>query len=297
MSQIYKAGEIYAFKTSPFNKFSEPDTERYACLKILSPETTVNKPKDSLITYLVLETIFTSPPSLDDIRNLGPLVRKRFMFGQLTSFQRMSKNPPKNYATNSARLDWEPDLLEFTLLGSLPLSNEEKVLGEKNTSYSTWGFASADAEGEWRWAHDNETLLSEHALQKAETKRRKQAEKERFENRLSKLTWEKLLAEDFFERWKESPPFPPPVFKHALSQRINSSISELQGLGEKYPRAKVRKILKSLVNEITTLDQKFDFVIETEEREDIYNVFDDLTFLSKQRSLMEEIPDWHYLKW
>lgn len=297
MKQTYKAGEVYAFKTSPFNSFSAPDTQRYACLKILSPITTAYEAKDSLVTYVVLENVFLSPPSLDDIRKLGPLVRKRFAYGQLTPFQRMSKSPPKNYATNSARLDWEPDLLDFTLVGALPLSDGDKALAEKNASYSIWRAASADAEGEWRWEHDNEKLLSEHAIQKEENARRKQAEKARFENRLSKLTWEQLLQEDCFERWKESPPFPPQAFKDALRQRINLSISELQSLGTKYPRARVRKILKSLVNDITVLDQKFDFVIETEEREDIYNVFDDLTFLSKQRGLMVEIPDWHDLKW
>jgi len=233
----------------------------------------------------------------DAVEGLGALVRKRFMYGQLTPFQRMSKNPPKNYATNSARLDWQPDLQEFTLIGSLPLTEQEILLGENNSSYSAWCFASLDAEGEWRWEHDKETLLAEDVLQKEENERRKQAEKARFENRLSKLTWEKLLAVDCFERWKESPPFPPQAFKDALRKRINLSISELQSLEGKYPRAKVRKILKSLVNDIAALDQKFDFVIETEEREDIYNVFDDITFLSKQRVLMKEIPDWHYLKW
>jgi hypothetical protein len=297
MSRIYKAGEIYSFKTSPYYKFSEPDTQRYACLKILSPETTAHESKDSLVTYLVLERVFPVPPTLDEVRGLSPLEQKRFNFGQLTPFERMSKNPPKNYATCSARLDWKPDVLEFSLVGSLPLTEEEKALGEKNSSYSAWSFASVNAEGEWRWEHDKETLLSEHVLQKEETKQRKQAAKDRLENRLSKLTWEKLLAEDCFERWKETPPFPPSAFKNAMRQRVNEPISELQALGEKYPRAKVRKILKSLVNDITLLDQKFDFVIETEEREDIYNVFDDLTFLSKQRCLMDEIPDWHHLKW
>lgn len=297
MSQVYKAGEIYSFKTSPYYKFGSPDTQRYACLKILAPENSALQAYDSLVDYVVLEGVFPAPPTLDEVRGLGPLVQKRFGFGQLTAFQRMSKNPPKNFATCSARSDWQPDLLEFALVGSLPVTDEEKDLCEKNASFSVWRFASANAEGEWRWEHDKEALLSEHALQKEENERRKQAEKARFENRLSKLTWDKLLAEDCFERWKESPPFPPQAFKDALRQRINLSISELQSLGEKYPRAKVRKILKSLVNDITTLDQKFDFVIETEEREDIYNVFDDITFLSKQRILMKEIPEWHDLKW
>ncbi|MEP3655818.1 MAG: hypothetical protein ABJO36_13060 [Litorimonas sp.] len=297
MSQVYKAGEIYSFKTSPYYNYGTQDTQRYACLKILAPENTAIQFYDSMVTYVVLESVFPAPPTLDEVRGLGALVQKRFMFGQLTAFQRMSKNPPKNFATCSARSDWEPDLLEFALVGSLPLTDEEKELGERNASYSAWRFASVNAEGEWRWEHDKEMLLSEHTLQKEENERRKQTEKVRFENRLSKLTWDKLLAEDWFERWKESPPFPPQLFKDELRQRIHLSISELQSLGEKYPRAKVRKILKLLVDDITALDQKFDFVIETEEREDIYNVFDDITFLSKQRVLMAEIPDWHDLKW
>ena len=297
MSRTFKAGEVYSFKTFPFYKFGDLDTQRYACLKILSPKNSASESKDSLITYVVLKNIFSTPPSLNEIRDSGPLIRNRFAFGQLTRFQTISENSPKNYATNSARLDWEPDLLEFTLVGTLPLSVDEIILNEKNSSYSVWSFASLDAEGEWRWENDQDKLLAEHALQKEESERLKQAKKERFEKRLSKLTWEKLLEENHFERWVESPPFPPRKFKDVLSKRIKLSIFELQSLGEKYPRAKVRKILKSLVNDITSLDQKFDYVIETEEREDIYDVFDDITYLAKQRILMEEIPDWHHSDW
>jgi len=297
MKHVFNAGEIYSFKTSPSNKFSAPDTQRYGCLKILLPQTTLGEVKNISVVYVVLDKIFTNRPSIDDLMNSGPLVRKRFAIGQMTAFQRMSKNPPKNYASNSVRLDWEPDLLEFSLLGTLQVTEIEKEIGEKNRSFSTWGFASADAEGEWRWAHDKELLLREHALLEEDNERRVQAEKERFEKRLSKLNWEILLEEDLFERWTESPPFPPQAFKDALLKRFKLSILELQSFGEKCPRVKVRKILKSLVNDITVLDEKFDFVIETEEREDIYNAFDDLTFLSKQRVLIDEIPDWHYLKW
>jgi hypothetical protein len=297
VSRIFKAGEVYAFKTSPYNKFGEQDTQRYACLKILAPENTTIQPYDSLVDYVVLEGVFPAPPSLDEVRGLGPLVQVRFMFGQLTPFQRMSKNPPKNYATCSARSDCEPDLMEFVLVGSLPLSNMEKELGEKNASYSAWRFASVNAEGEWRWANDKAQLLVEHDLQEKETKRRKQLEKEKCEKRLSNLPWDKFAEEELFVRWVQSPPFPPAPFKIALVELIRSTILELENLGEKYPRAKVRKILKTLVNQITALDQKFNYVIETEEREDIYDVFDDLTFLSKQRILMAEIPDWHYSQW
>lgn len=297
MKRIYKAGEVYLFKTSPYYKFSEPDTQRYVCLKILSPETTKNQPKDTLVTYIVLNGIYEASPSLDEVSQTGPLIRKRFAYGQMTAFQRMSKNPPKNYATNSARADWEPDLLEFSLLGHLPLSEQENTLSEQNSSYSAWRFASLDAEGEWRWEHDQERLISEDGVQKKENDRRKQAEKERFENRLSKLTWEILATENFCERWSESPPFPSSSFRDELIHLIRTAITDLQKLGQKYPRAKVRKILKTLVDDITSLDRKFDHPIETEEREDIYGVFDDLTFLSKQRVLMDEIPDWHYLEW
>ena len=297
MVRFYKAGEIYSFKTSPFYKFGEQDTGRYACLKILDPETTIDQPKDTLVTYVVLDGIYEASHQLSEIGEMNPLVRKRFMFGQLTPFQKMSKNPPKNVATNSARSDWEPDLLEFSLVGTLPISDEEQLLGKKNASYSAWRFASSDAEGEWRWEHDKERLLIEHELQKQENERRKQLEKERFENRLSNLTWEKLAEENLFERWIESPPFPPKPFRDVLTELIRTTIGDLRGMGKTCPRAKVRKRLKSLVDDITALDQEFDFVIETEEREDIYNVFDDLTFLSNQRVLMAEIPDWHDLKW
>jgi len=297
MSRVFKAGEVYSFKTSPFNKFSEQDTQRYACLKILTPEKTLGLAKNISVGFVILEGIYANPPTIDVLKNAAPLIQKRFGYGELTPFQRKSKNPPKNYATCSSRLDWTPDLLEFNLVGELPLSDFEEKLGANNKSFSNWGVASRDAEGEWRWENDRNRLIIERDLGIKEKEQQEEVARHRFETRLSKLTWEKLAAENLFERWVESPPFPPSPFRDALTVLIRSQISDLRDLGDKYPRAKVRKSLKALVEEITVLNEKFDYVIETEEREDIYGVFDDLTFLSKQRALMEEIPDWHYLEW
>jgi hypothetical protein len=118
------------------------------------------------------------------------------------------------------------------------------------------------------------------------------AERERYEKRLKDLTWEKLLEEQPLARWDEHPPFPPPRFTAAAREQIRAVIRELQVLGPKPPKSKVRTALKACVQWFNAKDAEFDDVIETEEREDICSTLVELAFVARHPSLADEIHDW-----
>lgn len=101
-----------------------------------------------------------------------------------------------------------------------------------------------------------------------------------------------LLAEQSFARWDTHPPFPPPEFVAAARDRIRAAVLELRALGQKSKKPQVRAVLKACVEWFNAKDREFGEVIETEEREDICAVLEELAFVARQRSLVDEMEAW-----
>ena len=89
-----------------------------------------------------------------------------------------------------------------------------------------------------------------------------------------------------------SPPFPPAEFTEAARETIHNAYRELRELGPKPPKAKVRSILRRCVAWFNEADKAAGEVIETEEREDICAVLEEMAFVAKQKSLVDEIDNW-----
>ena len=272
-ADLLKSGDLCSFTTSPFFPgFSAPQTGRYAVLKVLT--------KDDLIGYLVLDGIFGLQPALYQAESLPPLYQERF-----TNFS----NTP---ALGSTRRDWDIDLLEFAVLGNAPVSAAELALIPQFLPFSTFQNASSMAEREWRWRRDREALTQEHALYVAARQAKREAERERYETRLKHLSWEVLLAEKMFVRWSPSPPFPPIGFTDAVRAEFRNAILELQSIPPKPNKKDTRRVLRTLVNQINSLDERHGNVVETEEREDLCTALEEVTFVAKHRELAEEVDSW-----
>jgi len=274
------AGNVYSFHTSPLSEFAPPETGRYAAFKVLD----IN---ERFIAIAVLEGIWSRPPTLRAANEAVILRQRRFAHtGQMAAF--------------GVNADWWTfsDLENMSLLGTGSLSPEEKAMGAEiigfgvGISYSTLPYANYAAEGEWRWEHDRDALILESAKSKAKAAAERAAKEERYQTRLKNLTWEKLLAETPFERWVPSPPFPPAEFSEAARQTIHNACRELRELGPKPPKAKVRSILRRCVEWFNEADKAAGDVIETEEREDICAVLEEMAFVAKQKSLVDEIDNW-----
>jgi len=268
---VFLAGQIYSFRTSPITEFSEPQTGRYAALKVLAV--------DDLVTFVVLDGVFAAPPVLSAASGLPMLRNERFFFtGKI--------------ALNWVPVGWSIDLLEFRYLGVEGVSKEELAVLTPLRGYSSWSTASADAEGEWRWRHDRERLRNEVEQANKARDAKRLAEQQRDKVRLKGLTWAKLRDEEHFSRWRESPPFPPPEFRNAARAAIQRTISELEALGSKPRKQDVRIVLRTSVEWFNSEDERYDNVIETEEREDICLILRDLAVVAGHRSLAVEIDDW-----
>jgi hypothetical protein len=195
---------------------------------------------------------------------------------------------------------WTPltELDQFEFVGVETVSRAERSLflaieghapGSRTASLY---FANYAAEGEWRWFNDRENLIIEVDKLNAKNEAERVAKEERYRTRLSKLTWEQLLSETPFERWSPSPPFPPQAFTDAAREAIHSACNSLQALGRKPRRGDVRAILKKTVIWFNKADEEAGYVIETEEREDIFAVLEEMAHVARQKVLVEEIDEW-----
>jgi hypothetical protein len=270
----FHPGGIFSFRTSPVTEFSPKDTGRYALFKVLGF-------KEGAVCYVVLDGIFERQPTFEQAAHLPWLRETRFRF---------SGRP----AVMLAPSEWEPEygLEALCCLGAVRLSTEEIALLNDCRRYGAWSGANSVAEGEWRWRNDRAAYVDEVEQSNKRRDALLAAEHERYEKRLKSLTWDQLLGEVPFQRWNEHPPFPPPAFVESARNRIRSAILELQALGDKPRKTQVRAILRSCVEWFNANDVEFGYVIETEEREDICEVLDELACVARQRSLTGEIDVW-----
>ena len=187
-------GSVYFFRTLPYSQFASPVTNRYAALKALGSD-------ESCVVVAVLDSIWSEPPSLNNVRDCALLRQYRFSHRGSVAVWRVNTEW------------WDlSDLAEMTLLGEIPLSDEELRFASNylnnlpGTVISTILYANHAAEGEWRWANDRETLVVEQDQVELQQNAKRAAQEQRLKNRLRGLTWEQLLEETPFERWSPSPP-------------------------------------------------------------------------------------------
>lgn len=276
---VVDPGTVFGFRTAPLFEDSPRDTGRYGALVVLAHD-------GDVVALGVLAGVWTSMPTVDDVRDTPLLRRNRFFF----------KNSVAAFACG---VEDAPSMPEFSRIGRIPLTAEQMRLAEKylgddriGTSFGSPDGASGDVEGEWRWEHDREAVLHEYELQEQRREQARAATAERYETRLKGLTWERLLSERPFARWDESPPFPPAEFRDAATARVHDTCRKMQALGAKPRKAAVRKVLRELVLWFNDADDRAGGVIETEEREDIHLVLEEIAHVARHPSLVEEVGMW-----
>lgn len=209
-----------------------------------------------------------------------------------------NQGQPAVFGVNRAWWQPEDGLEEFSFVGMQNLSRAERSFAKAivnfavGTRFATIEAADYDAEGEWRWSNDRDAFVREEELRAARNDQERFDRLERYRTRLSLLTWDQLLSETVFERWSPSPPFPPAEFTERARQRIRDACIALQALGPKPRRAEVRAVLKSIVQWFNQADENAGGVIETDEREDICAVLEEMAYIARQKGLVDEIDEW-----
>jgi len=273
-------GSVYCFRTAPYSEFAPQVTGRYGALKVLGSN-------GLYVVLAVLDSIWSKPPSLNDVRACDILREHRFFHtGRLAV-----------WGVNAEW--WKPsDLHEMTLLGTIALCADEVQLVSKifnhlpGSVFSTIHKANYAAEGEWRWANDREALVAEQERVGAQQAAKRAEQEERQRSRLRGLTWEQLLGETPFERWSSSPPFPSAEFTREARDVVHDTYRALSALGSKPRKPDVRRRLRECVEWFNKADEQAGGVIETEEREDICAVLVEMAYVAQQKSLVDEIGAW-----
>jgi len=272
-----RPGDYLSVKTLPSPAQAMP-SGRFAALKIIEVGETG-------FAFAVLDGTWAAPPILRDARCAAILKRRAF------------KTSPNAVIDDDVYRSWwwawRPDLLpEARLLGNDRITDEEDQALRRSISFTGIAHAATSAEREWRWRHDRKAFLEDVERSKAAHAAAAAAAAQRKRDRFKTLTWDLLLAEDPFPGWGTgSPPHPPEVFAAEARAVIHDACRALKDLGPRPHRKAVRVILRRCIDWFNDADAR-DGVIETEERERILAVVEEMAELAGQGELIGEIDVW-----
>lgn len=287
MADLPEMGSVWSFRTRPLTEFSPLETGRYAVLKVIEAT-------PRLIAVVLLDGVWNIAPDLEAVARRDLLLRRTERFDE-GRFVRGEEHYHKAIEGGGWTI---AEFREPRLVGVLPLTAQEakfailyrdRLMGGR---YGGLNWLDAAAETRWREANDPEALRAERERARAKAAVDHAAREERIRTRLRGLTWETLLSETPFTRWDQSPPFPPAAFRGAAQAKIHETCRALQALGPKPKRADVRRLLKGCVEWFNAADAAAGEVIETEEREDIRQVLEEMAHVARQKALVEEIDAW-----
>jgi hypothetical protein len=186
---------------------------------------------------------------------------------------------------------WVSDLppKKFIKLGQIKLSKKDKEA--KGNSYSGWEHLPLQVLLQWRWDHDREALLREDEQEKAAKEKEYAKAASTREDYLSKVTLPQLLSKKLFPTWNG---YQKPNDTKAVEQIVKSFLQTLADIRGPLTRDLVTQELKSCIEKLNTFDQKR-HMIETVEREDLFDVFEEILHAAKQPDLLavvEDVRDW-----
>jgi len=170
---------------------------------------------------------------------------------------------------------WTVDPLpdSFRLLGEIEPTPEEKLM--ECPTCGEWSTLALQVLLQWRWDNDREALLKEDAEREERSARERAAETERRREYLEGLTLEALRQKKWLKSWKE---YPPAKATRACRKNFRDTVSALIRLGPKAKRRDVLAVLQACVERLNELDATNGHFIETVEREDLCEEFEEIVY-------------------
>jgi len=191
--------------------------------------------------------------------------------------------------SNRPELIWvgQPPPLSFRKIGSVPIL--KKDVAASSGSYSAWESLPLQLYLQWRWDHDRDALLLEDAAKKEaeEVKRREAAI--RHAHILATVSLKSLLElPDLFPFWDD---YPPSGVKKAIEQTIRTFIKAIN-TPNKISRRDATRELRRCVDVINKIDADNNHPIETEEREDLFELFEQIFTAARHPDLLDKADQW-----
>ena len=183
----------------------------------------------------------------------------------------------------------EPPPATYIKLGTIKLSREDETV--ECNSYSGWESHAIQVLAQWRWDHDRAAVLREDAREKAaRDKIDAQAAFDR-KRHLSRVTLSEIAERSLFPSWTD---YTPKRDTRDLEKIIKNFIRNLSKPAKPLERKFVADQLKVVVQKINELDSERQF-IETVEREDLFDLFEEILHAGKHPDLLDivdETRDW-----
>lgn len=280
-------GSLIAFQIDQIEGFTAPNKGKWGVIKILH----LGKINDNSFSFSVKEGLWDSCPKAWKVRFKPTLIEKRF--------EKKAKLKPSIFTTP---FDCKINLKSVTIIGREFFNNkfEREALQKINESGSSWRVANLSS-AEIALDHENraktDAVLWKKEIQASHDRRmakhldRQKREKER----LKGISLNILADEIQFPSWDNRTQIVPKQFTSEVRKKASELIITMQSLGDRPKRADIRKNLKVFIIWLNSIDGKYKYQIETEEREDLMGFVEEICWATKQKPLIEESDSWR--KW
>lgn len=230
---------------------------RCGCCSVLRDSTNVKSPRMGLPNVLVAACnwIGAEPPSISD--------------RELRSILHLNHHGWEG----KPKIDWvfEPPPAEFRFLGVVKPNWRERRM--QSDSFDCWENFPLQIMLQWRWDNDREALLAEEAKRDSHRTRQDEAEAVARKQHLASLTLDRLLADRRFLNWEESHK---PEVVRASQQIFQDAIRSIRALGSEPNEGEVFSCLRRCIERFNDLNEEYSHFIETLEREQICECFEEL---------------------
>lgn len=275
-----KPGELVAFQIACSDGFTSSNVGKWGVLKVLGHDGAGH----AIVS--VLEGLYVACPTVEDVAEAPLLFEERFEPKDTPTILEIDPGFDGHLpsATGIGRQDgFRPEETEY-LSGVQTGGGRRRLVGVH--------FPAFVLDHENRAKHDREAWLAEIEAMREQAAARAAAIEKRQKERLNGLTLAHLQAEILLSDWDERAEFLPAAFVEDVRMHAQCLLADLAALGEKPRRPTCRNLLRRFVEQLNTLDTQAGHVIETDEREELWQLVEEICWAIKQRPLLEEVDAW-----
>jgi hypothetical protein len=161
----------------------------------------------------------------------------------------------------------------FQKLGTIPVRDTKPAAA----IFTHWEALATEVLTEWRWRHDRLALLLEEQEAAIRSKAEHEQAAKQQQAALDQLTLTSLKKKLRFTSWKGDRPDKAIA---ACRKLFRDTVDGLISLGPKPKKRDVAKVVRNCVEELNSLDERYNGFIETGEREELCREIDELVYVA-----------------
>ena len=278
-----RVGDLIAFQIGQRDGWSAPNKDRWGVIKVL------HIGERNAITVSVLDGLSEKCPSPLSVRFRRLLQEKRFKGNP----RALNLPGPE---TVTSLIDERLELEAARIIGHERIFRACEKVALVNIQKNGFGKRIAHIERvaimldhEDRAINDAERWQAEIKLDQGRWRLHLEKTEHRRRTRLRDIRLEALLAETQFSTWDSGADSMPTDFTARIRGHAKLLITDLASLGPKPQRPKARKLLVEFVVWVNEFDFRSNYIIATEQRDDLMQFLEEVCWSIKQKPLLAEI--------